>query len=431
MGLEPTTPCLQSRCSSQLSYVPAGIRSYRRQDPAFAGGSVERPGPRTQRPCTPRRASSARNGAGSTNVPSPSRRGLVVEPAPRAGRPARRAAVTASTAPAAIAGSFDHAVDDRLARRPPPAPHLDAHGAPAVVGGLRPSSARAAPRARGSPTRTVACRTPGTASRMSATPDATTSHSRAPTGSGNHTSCGPTRRSDRHVAVVPLERPLRPAGRECGDALRPARRRRVRDVHLVGRLERLRRMAGRAPRLRPGNERAPGDHRAAAALRRRRRARGAPRPASAPRRRPPLPAARPRPRRGHLERRRPGIATATDVRRLRGGRGHGATTARAPRPPARPRALGVGGAVGDEHLVDALGVDELAPGPGADGAGAHNRTRRHRKSGPSSSRQPPVVTGTPLPARAHHQADQHGDHATSSPRRNEPSRRGSVPRVPA
>jgi hypothetical protein len=23
MGLEPTTPCLQSRCSSQLSYVPS------------------------------------------------------------------------------------------------------------------------------------------------------------------------------------------------------------------------------------------------------------------------------------------------------------------------------------------------------------------------------------------------------------------------
>jgi hypothetical protein len=22
MGLEPTTPCMQSRCSSQLSYVP-------------------------------------------------------------------------------------------------------------------------------------------------------------------------------------------------------------------------------------------------------------------------------------------------------------------------------------------------------------------------------------------------------------------------
>jgi hypothetical protein len=24
MGIEPTTPCLQSRCSSQLSYVPEG-----------------------------------------------------------------------------------------------------------------------------------------------------------------------------------------------------------------------------------------------------------------------------------------------------------------------------------------------------------------------------------------------------------------------
>ena len=28
MGLEPTTPCLQSRCSSQLSYVPAGTSRY-------------------------------------------------------------------------------------------------------------------------------------------------------------------------------------------------------------------------------------------------------------------------------------------------------------------------------------------------------------------------------------------------------------------
>ncbi len=26
MGLEPTTPCLQSRCSSQLSYVPEVTR---------------------------------------------------------------------------------------------------------------------------------------------------------------------------------------------------------------------------------------------------------------------------------------------------------------------------------------------------------------------------------------------------------------------
>ena len=29
MGLEPTTPCLQSRCSSQLSYVPGGLTKTR------------------------------------------------------------------------------------------------------------------------------------------------------------------------------------------------------------------------------------------------------------------------------------------------------------------------------------------------------------------------------------------------------------------
>ena len=28
MGLEPTTPCLQSRCSSQLSYVPGLARHW-------------------------------------------------------------------------------------------------------------------------------------------------------------------------------------------------------------------------------------------------------------------------------------------------------------------------------------------------------------------------------------------------------------------
>ncbi len=33
MGLEPTTPCLQSRCSSQLSYVPGEVRLTRRTDP--------------------------------------------------------------------------------------------------------------------------------------------------------------------------------------------------------------------------------------------------------------------------------------------------------------------------------------------------------------------------------------------------------------
>ena len=33
MGLEPTTPCLQSRCSSQLSYSPEIRRVYRVGDP--------------------------------------------------------------------------------------------------------------------------------------------------------------------------------------------------------------------------------------------------------------------------------------------------------------------------------------------------------------------------------------------------------------
>ena len=44
MGLEPTTPCLQSRCSSQLSYTPANghrssyrvIGNHRDRDPLRA-----------------------------------------------------------------------------------------------------------------------------------------------------------------------------------------------------------------------------------------------------------------------------------------------------------------------------------------------------------------------------------------------------------
>src|SRR5437879_3142817 len=50
MGIEPTTPCLQSRCSSQLSYVPAarpgghGCRRYRvrRDGPGGHGRRDER-----------------------------------------------------------------------------------------------------------------------------------------------------------------------------------------------------------------------------------------------------------------------------------------------------------------------------------------------------------------------------------------------------
>ena len=40
MGLEPTTLCLQSRCSSQLSYVPGAHRSYRPCRPSPPGCSA-------------------------------------------------------------------------------------------------------------------------------------------------------------------------------------------------------------------------------------------------------------------------------------------------------------------------------------------------------------------------------------------------------
>src|SRR5437764_7793161 len=40
MGLEPTTPCLQSRCSSQLSYVPKSPPTVVRHDEQM--GSVRR-----------------------------------------------------------------------------------------------------------------------------------------------------------------------------------------------------------------------------------------------------------------------------------------------------------------------------------------------------------------------------------------------------
>jgi hypothetical protein len=39
MGLEPTTPCLQSRCSSQLSYVP--LRSSMPRSREEPGGELD------------------------------------------------------------------------------------------------------------------------------------------------------------------------------------------------------------------------------------------------------------------------------------------------------------------------------------------------------------------------------------------------------
>src|SRR5262249_56341176 len=55
--------------------------------------------------------------------------------------------------------------------------------------------------------------------------------------------------------------------------------------------------------------------------------------------------------------------------------------------------------VGEQQLVDALGVDQLPGSAGTDRADTDEQ-RLHRNSGASSSRQPPLVGGTPpLPRR--------------------------------
>ena len=53
-------------------------------------------------------------------------------------------------------------------------------------------------------------------------------------------------------------------------------------------------------------------------------------------------------------------------------------------------------AIREEHLVDAGGIDELPGRSGPDRADPDDeRVIAHRNSGPSSSRQPPCVGGTP------------------------------------
>ena len=46
MGIEPTTPCLQSRCSSQLSYVPARVATLPARTGGHGVGRVAVGGPR-------------------------------------------------------------------------------------------------------------------------------------------------------------------------------------------------------------------------------------------------------------------------------------------------------------------------------------------------------------------------------------------------
>src|SRR5207249_949721 len=128
MGLEPTTPCLQSRCSSQLSYVPAGRSSYARQvvttPPAVPSKTAAR---------TPRRASSARNGTGATSSASPA------TPV-RASRPSTaHTAATAATTPAATDGR-SIAPSTRTARAGPWPPRTSTRRPPGPPSsGARPS----------------------------------------------------------------------------------------------------------------------------------------------------------------------------------------------------------------------------------------------------------------------------------------------------
>ena len=65
-------------------------------------------------------------------------------------------------------------------------------------------------------------------------------------------------------------------------------------------------------------------------------------------------------------------------------------------------------AVGQQHLDDARGVDQLAGGTRADGADTGDEDS-HRNSGASSSRQPPLVGGTPpLPRKRAIKPDEAG-----------------------
>jgi hypothetical protein len=73
----------------------------------------------------------------------------------------------------------------------------------------------------------------------------------------------------------------------------------------------------------------------------------------------------------------------------------------------------------DEDAIETGSVDELARRPDADGARPHEEDAGHRKSGPSSSRQPPLVVGTPpFPRSLTTPPTSTAINATSRPRRN-------------
>ena len=195
------------------------------------------------------------------------------------------------------------------------------------------------------------------------------------------------------AAVLPLDRPFAPGPAQRGDA-RLAGRTDTSDVHLVGRVERV----GRVPGQHVGEtrrERAADNHGHALLLRERVEGEQ-PGQASG------VVAHRGD---GHARHRR---AVRVRDRRVAGdGEGHRVHARRerpvrddgaAQRVGELPGPVGVAGR--DEEPLETGGVDELAAGAHADGAGPDQQDGRHRKSGPSSSRQPPLVGGTlPLPRR--------------------------------
>ena len=336
---------------------------------------------------TPRRASSPRNAAGSTTAP----RARAPRGSPRrstaGSRPARQAALTARTVPAATAGRSITPYTT-VSREVPRQPHTSTRAAPHPSSrGRRVSSATPARRTGTSPTRTDAA--PERRHRVAQQLDTGRDHlalaSAHRVGEPDELVTPPLRCLPG--AVDPLDRRLASRTPERLHAGR-ARGADTGDVGFVDRVERVRRVA-REHVAEPRDQAASHeDHDA-------------------------------RPARGGVETEKCGDAVAlvgdrgdghARVDRTLGDRGPAACGHRqrnrvdvggeglverdrvgnAPegsREAARP----VGVAIGDEQPVDAGSVDQLTGGACARGPRAHEQDGAHLKSGPSSSRHPPEV----------------------------------------
>ena len=267
--------------------------------------------------------------------------------------------------------------------------------------------------------------TPGVADTSSSTPVATSSHSRAPTGSGNHTELRTLLAVVDKVAVTPLEPgvALRATGRRSaaftGDA--PPR-----DMDLIDGVEHPHRvtrehvaqpgcepatdhdMYARAPRVVVEREQSADDAQIVGA-------------------------GRVRDPRIHRCTRERNVVVGRQRRRDRGHAGREPVVAQLPRRRAVLERRGdIVGAPSrsrrDEHLLHAGRVEQLACSAHADVAEAGDHDRGHRKSGPCSSRHPPLVGGTrPLPRTRTTTLTATAIAATSNPRWKAFIRSSSVP----